>query len=194
MDAGGNLAFTVETKGDMIVRDDLTAGQNIDLNVNSGNILFEGTQGGVREDIYVTSDQGDVTVSINESGSGDIKDTNGEGETGDRAHLKAGEGNVTVKHDGIGDVDLYEVYAKQDAGISVADGNLHLVDVSGNLVAIFVKSEGKEMDVENIEAAQQIAISGSNMDLDSIKQREDGDGFLVITRKARRTTSRLTTS
>lgn len=181
VDAGGNLAFTVETKGDMIVRDDLTAGQNIDLNVNSGNILFEGTQGGVREDIYVTSDQGDVTVSINESGSGDIKDTNGEGETGDRAHLKAGEGNVTVKHDGIGDVDLYEVYAKQDAGISVADGNLHLVDVSGNLVAIFVKSEGKEMDVENIEAAQQIAISGSNMDLDSIKQREDGDGFLVIT-------------
>ena len=181
VDAGGNLAFTVETKGDMIVRDDLTAGQNIDLNVNSGNILFEGTQGGVREDIYVTSDQGDVTVSINESGSGDIKDTNGEGETGDRAHLKAGEGNVTVKHDGIGDVDLYEVYAKQDAGISVADGNLHLVDVSGNLVAIFVKSEGKEMDVENIEAAQQIAISGSNMDLDSITQREDGDGFLVIT-------------
>ena len=181
VDAGGNLAFTVETKGDMIVRDDLTAGQNIDLNVNSGNILFEGTQGGVREDIYVTSDQGDVTVSINESGSGDIKDTNGEGETGDRAHLKAGEGNVTVKHDGIGDVDLYEVYAKQDAGISVADGNLHLVDVSGNLVAIFVKSDGKEMDVENIEAAQQIAISGSNMDLDSITQREDGDGFLVIT-------------
>lgn len=180
VDAGGNLAFTVENKGDMIVRDDLTAGQNIDLNVNSGNILFEGTQGGVSEDIYVTS-HGDVTVSINESGSGDIKDTNGEGETGDRAHLKAGEGNVTVKHDGIGDVDLYEVYAKQDAGISVADGNLHLVDVSGNLVAIFVKSEGKEMDVENIEAAQQIAISGSNMDLDSIKQREDGDGFLVIT-------------
>ena len=181
VDAGGNLAFTVETKGDMIVRDDLTAGQNIDLNVNSGNILFEGTQGGVREDIYVTSDQGDVTVSINESGSGDIKDTNGEGETGDRAHLKAGEGNVTVKHDGIGDVDLYEVYAKQDAGISVANGNLHLVNVSGNLVAVFVKSEGKDMDVENIEAAQQIAISGSNMDLDSIKQREDGDGFLVIT-------------
>ena len=181
VDAGGNLAFTVETKGDMIVRDDLTAGQNIDLNVNSGNILFEGTQGGVREDIYVTSDQGDVTVSINESGSGDIKDTNGEGPTGDWAHLTSAEGNVTVRHDGIGDVDLYELYAKKDAGVSVADGNLHLVDVSGNLVAIFVKSEGKEMDVENIEAAQQIAISGSNMDLDSIKQREDGDGFLVIT-------------
>ena len=181
VDAGGNLAFTVETKGDMIVRDDLTAGQNIDLNVNSGNIFFEGSQDGIHEDIYVTSNHGDVTVSINESGSGDIKDTNGEGATGDRTHLKAEEGNVTVRHDGIGDVDLYEVYAKKDAGISVADGDLHLVNVSGNLVAIFVKSEGKEMDVENIEAAQQIAISGSNMDLDSIKQREDGDGFLVIT-------------
>ena len=88
---------------------------------------------------------------------------------------------MTVKHDGVGDVDLYELYAKQDAGVSVAEGNLHLVNVSGDLVAVFVKSTGKEMDVENIEAAQQIAISGSNMDLDSIKQREDGDGFLVIT-------------
>ena len=181
VDAGGNLAFTVETKGDMIVRDDLTAGQNIDLNVNSGNILFEGTQGGVHEDIYVTSNGGDVTVSINEGGSGVIKDTNSEGPTGDWAHLTSAEGNVTVRHDGIGDVDLYELYAKQDAGVSVANGNLHLVNVSGNLVAVFVKSEGKDMDVENIEAAQQIAISGSNMDLDSITQREDGDGFLVIT-------------
>ena len=181
VDAGGNLAFTVETKGDMIVRDDLTAGQNIDLNVNSGNILFEGTQDGVHEDIYVTSNGGDVTVSINEGGKGDIKDTNGKGADGDWANIRAEEGNVTVKHDGVGDVDLYELYAKKDAGVSVADGNLHLVNVSGNLVAVFVKSEGKDMDVENIEAAQQIAISGSNMDLDSITQREDGDGFLVIT-------------
>ena len=179
--AGEDIVFKVLTEGNMTLRDDLKSEQNIDLNVNSGNILFEGTQDGVHEDIYVTSNGGDVTVSINEGGSGVIKDTNSEGPTGDWAHLTSAEGNVTVKHDGIGDVDLYEVYAKQDAGISVADGDLHLVNVSGNLVAIFVKSEGKEMDVENIEAAQQIAISGSNMDLDSIKQREDGDGFLVIT-------------
>lgn len=179
--AGEDIVFKVLTEGDMTLRDDLKAEQNIDLNVNSGNILFEGTQDGVHEDIYVTANRGDVTVSINEGGEGVIKDTNIEGSTGDWAHLTAAEGNVTVRHDGIGDVDLYELYAKQDAGVSVADGNLHLVNVSGNLVAIFVKSEGKDMDVENIEAAQSIAISGSNMDLDSIKQREDGDGFLVIT-------------
>ncbi|OUO48039.1 hypothetical protein [Megasphaera sp. An286] len=179
--AGEDIIFKVLTEGDMTLRDDLKSEQNIDLNVNSGNILFEGTQDGVHEDIYVTSNGGDVTVSINEGGKGDIKDTNGKGADGDWANIRAEEGNVTVKHDGVGDVDLYELYAKKDAGVSVADGNLHLVDVSGNLVAIFVKSEGKEMDVENIEAAQQIAISGSNMDLDSITQREDGDGFLVIT-------------
>lgn len=179
--AGEDIVFKVLTKGDMTLRDDLKSEQNIDLNVNSGNILFEGTQDGVHEDIYVTSNGGDVTVSINEGGKGDIKDTNGKGADGDWANIRAEEGNVTVKHDGVGDVDLYELYAKKDAGVSVANGNLHLVDVSGNLVAVFVKSEGKEMDVENIEAAQQIAISGSNMDLDSIKQREDGDGFLVIT-------------
>lgn len=179
--AGEDIVFKVLTEGNMTLRDDLKSEQNIDLNVNSGNILFEGTQDGVHEDIYVTSNGGDVTVSINEGGSGVIKDTNSEGAAGDWAHLIAAEGNVTVKHDGVGDVDLYELYAKQDAGVSVADGNLHLVNVSGNLVAVFVKSTGKEMDVENIEAAQSIAISGSNMDLDSIKQREDGDGFLVIT-------------
>lgn len=179
--AGEDIVFKVLTEGNMTLRDDLKSEQNIDLNVNSGNILFEGTQDGVHEDIYVTSNHGDVTVSINEGGSGVIKDTNSEGPTGDWAHLTSAEGNVTVRHDGIGDVDLYELYAKQDAGVSVANGNLHLVNVSGNLVAVFVKSEGKDMDVENIEAAQQIAISGSNMDLDSITQREDGDGFLVIT-------------
>ena len=179
--AGEDIIFKVLTEGDMTLRDDLKSEQNIDLNVNSGNILFEGTQDGVHEDIYVTSNGGDVTVSINEGGKGDIKDTNGKGADGDWANIRAEEGNVTVKHDGVGDVDLYELYAKKDAGVSVADGDLHLVNVSGNLVAIFVKSEGKEMDVENIEAAQQIAISGSNMDLDSITQREDGDGFLTIT-------------
>lgn len=179
--AGEDIVFKVLTEGDMTLRDDLKSEQNIDLNVNSGNILFEGTQDGVHEDIYVTSNGGDVTVSINEGGKGDIKDTNGKGADGDWANIRAEEGNVTVKHDGVGDVDLYELYAKKDAGVSVADGNLHLVNVSGNLVAVFVKSEGKDMDVENIEAAQQIAISGSNMDLDSITQREDGDGFLTIT-------------
>lgn len=178
--SGGNITADIAGTGDINVHHDITADMDVNLNTNSGDILFEGVQDG-HEDLYIMSNHGDVTVSINESGSGDIKDTNGEGATGDRAHLKAEEGNVTVRHDGIGDVDLYEVYAKKDAGISVADGDLHLVNVSGNLVAIFVKSEGKDMDVENIEAAQQIAISGSNMDLDSIKQREDGDGFLVIT-------------
>lgn len=178
---GGNITASIAGTGDINVHHDITADMDIDLNTNSGNILFEGTQDGVHEDIDVTSNSGDVTVSINEGGSGVIKDTNSEGAAGDWAHLIAAEGNVTVKHDGVGDVDLYELYAKQDAGVSVAEGNLHLVNVSGNLVAIFVKSEGKDMDVENIEAAQQIAISGSNMDLDSIKQREDGDGFLVIT-------------
>lgn len=178
---GGNITANIAGTGDINVHHNITADMDVNLNTNSGNILFEGTQDGVHEDLYVTSNGGDVTVSINSGGSGVIKDTNSEGATGDWAHLIAAEGNVTVKHDGVGDVDLYEVYAKKDAGISVADGDLHLVNVSGNLVAVFVKSEGKDMDVENIEAAQQIAISGSNMDLDSIKQREDGDGFLVIT-------------
>lgn len=88
---------------------------------------------------------------------------------------------MVVENNGIGDVDLYEVLAENEARVSVADGDLHLVNVSGDLVAILVKTPGKTMDVQHVEAATEIQISGSNMDLDSIKQREDGDGFLVIT-------------
>ena len=177
--SGGNITADIAGTGNINVHHDITADMDIDLNTNSGNILFEGTQDGP-EEIKVTSNGGDVTVSINKGGSGDIKDTHRQ-PNGDKAIISADNGSITVDHQGVGDVDLYELYAKQDAGVSVADGNLHLVKVSGNLVAVFVKSEGKDMDVENIEAAQSIAISGSNMDLDSIKQREDGDGFLVIT-------------
>lgn len=36
------------------------------------------------------------------------------------------------------------------------------------------------MDAEHVEAATQIQIAGSNMNLDDVVQREDGDGFLAI--------------
>ena len=121
---------------------------------------------------------GDVDLTVGTEGS--ISDTHRQ-PNGDRAFLSAGSGSVTVDNKGVGDVDLYEVYALKDAGISVADGDLHLVNASGELVAIFVKKPGKDMDVQNVEAATEIQISGSNMDLDSITQREDGDGFLTIT-------------
>lgn len=183
IEAGQDVLIHAIKQGDVTIRDNITAANDITMNTRTGNILFEGTQAGVQEAIEITAAQGNVDISIGEHG--DIKDTHRD-ETGDQAIIRAEAGDVTIANNGItvdgnsSDVDLYEVYAQNDAGISVADGDLHLVNASGKLVAILVKTPGKTMDVQNVEAATEIQVAGSNMDLDNITQREDGSGFLVI--------------
>lgn len=44
-----------------------------------------------------------------------------------------------------------------------------------------LRTEGKDMNVENIVAGTQIVLTGSDMTLDQIAQRPDADGMLVIT-------------
>lgn len=178
VEAGRDIIFNAVGEGGMTIHKDLTAGQNVELNVNKGDIFFDGGKAGASgEDVKVTAETGDVTFTVNTEG--DIKDTHRE-PNGDKAIISADNGSITVDHQGVGDVDLYELFAKEDAKISVADGDLYLGKVSGDLVAVLVKTEGKVMDVQHVEAATEIQISGSDMDLDDITQREDGDGFLVI--------------
>ena len=174
--ADQDILMQAET-GSIHVHADLTAGRDIALGTNRGDIFFAGNQDGTTEEIHVTSESGNISLSL--TGEGDIKDTNGE-PNGDHAILNAETGNVTVNHSGIGDVNLFELYAEDAAKISTADGDLHLVNVSGNLVALVVKKQGRHMDAEHVEAATQIQIAGSNMNLDDVVQREDGDGFLAI--------------
>ena len=186
---GGNIKAAVAGEGTITVRNDLTAAKNIELAANRGDIFFEGTEEEGRK-IAVTSENGDIAFSV--SGAGSIRDGNSEGDSGDRAVIRAEKGNVTIANEGTdedgivangegSDIDLYEVYAKNSAKFSTAEGDLHLVNVSGNLVAVVVKKDGYHMEAENLEAASAIQIAGSNMDLDHITQREDGDGFLAIT-------------
>lgn len=185
---GGNIKAAVAGEGTITVRNDLTAEKNIELAANRGDIFFEGTEEGRK--IAVTSENGDIAFSV--SGAGSIRDGSSKGDSGDRAVIAAKKGNVTISNEGTdedgivangegSDIDLYEVYAKNSAKFSTAEGDLHLVNVSGNLVAVVVKKDGYHMEAENLEAASAIQIAGSNMDLDHITQREDGDGFLAIT-------------
>ena len=63
----------------------------------------------------------------------------------------------------------------------IADGSLTLHEINGELVAMQLRTEGKNMNVENIVAGTQIVLTGSDMTLDQIAQRPDADGMLVIT-------------
>lgn len=184
----GNITASAKGTGSIRVTDDLSALGDISLAVNNGGIRFEGSEDGVHEEIHITSASGDITVTA--AGAGDIMDTNGKGETGDWAIFTAsgegGEGgNITVRHEGTGDIDLYELTAKNDARVYAAGeggtgGNIHIVNLNGDLVAIVTKNPDAEMQVEHMTAASRIELTGSDINLDTIRQREDGDGFLVL--------------
>ena len=149
---------------------------DVDFNVNSGDITLGGN---------LTANNGNITIDI--AGKGDLKDAENKDNTLKAISLDGDEakGNIVINvgrdKNGAGDVDLYDLYASNEARVDVNNGDLTLHEINGQLVAIQLRTEGKEMDVGEIIAGTQIVLSGSNMDLDQITQREDADGMLVIT-------------
>ncbi|MGN0948618.1 MAG: hypothetical protein ACI4NR_07010 [Megasphaera sp.] len=76
----------------------------IPVRLNNGSILFQGVDNATTEDIHLTAQNGDLFLHV--SRTGDIKDSH-RSVNGDRAFLTAANGNLTIRHDGTGDGDLY---------------------------------------------------------------------------------------
>lgn len=174
--SGTNIGFTTN-EGDITTGSDLTAKEDVDLNVNTGDITFGGDVNAGSEN----AENGNITIDITNGGS--IKDA----ENKDNKLTAIGSGgsetagNIIITTGGAGDVDLYDLYATNAARIDIADGSLTLHEINGELVAMQLRTEGKDMNVENIVAGTQIVLTGSDMTLDQISQRPDADGMLVIT-------------
>lgn len=169
--SGTDITFTTNY-GSITTGSNLTADANVNLNTNTGDIILGGD---------TTADNGNITININKEGS--LKDAANTDNTlsAFSPDNDASKGNIYINLKGIGDVDLSEIYADNDARVDVADGNLTLGTINGQLVAIQLRTQDREMNVGEIIAGTQIVLSGSNMDLDQITQREDADGMLVIT-------------
>ncbi|MGN0950323.1 MAG: leukotoxin LktA family filamentous adhesin [Mitsuokella sp.] len=176
--AGRDLVADAEKTGSITLRRDAAADRNVDFHTNDGNILFAGSDAGKTEDIHLTAEQGDVNIQV--TGTGAIKDEH-TASNGDRGFVNATNGNVKIKHEGTGDVDLYGLYAKKDAAVELKNGSLYLDNIDGNLVAMFVRNPSKTMDVRHVTAGTEIAVSGSDLGVDDIMQREGSDGVLTIT-------------
>lgn len=166
-----DIEFTAN-KGNITTGSSLTAKENVDLNTNTGDITFGGD---------VTASDGNITININEAGNlKDVLNTENTlsafSQDGDDA-----KGNIYINIKGIGDVDLSEIYADNDARLDIANGNLALGTINGELVAIQLRTEDKDMNVGEIIAGTQIVLTGSDITLDQIAQRPDADGMLVIT-------------
>lgn len=169
--SGTNIGFTTN-EGDITTGSDLTAKEDVDLNVNTGDITFGGN---------VTASDGNITIYI--TGDGNLQDAENKDNTLTAISVDGSEtaGNIIITTGGAGDVDLYDLYATNAARIDIANGSLTLHEINGELVAMQLRTEGKDMNVENIVAGTQIVLTGSDMTLDQIAQRPDADGMLVIT-------------
>lgn len=174
--SGTNIGFTTN-EGDITTGSDLTAKEDVDLNVNTGDITFGGNVNAGSEN----AENGNITINI--AGDGNLKDAENKDNTLTAIGPEGSEtaGNIIITTGGAGDVDLYDLYATNAARIDIADGSLTLHEINGELVAMQLRTEGKEMNVENIVAGTQIVLTGSDMTLDQIAQRPDADGMLVIT-------------
>ena len=151
---------------------DIPDKENVDLNVNTGDITFGGN---------VTASDGNITIDI--TGDGNLQDAENKDNTLTAYGPEGSEdaGNIIIKLSGKGDVDLYDLYATNNARLDIADGSLNLHEINGELVAIQLRTEGKDMNVGKITAGTQIVLSGSDMSLDDIAQRPDADGMLIMT-------------
>lgn len=170
--SGTDISFTTNV-GDITTGSNLTADKNVDLNVNNtGDITFGGD---------VIANDGNITIDITVNGN--LQDAENKDNTLAAYGPEGSEdaGNIIIHLGGKGDVDLYDLYATNAARIDIADGSLTLHEINGELVAMQLRTEGKNMNVENIVAGTQIVLTGSDMTLDQIAQRPDADGMLVVT-------------
>lgn len=191
LNAGGSITTSGQVKAQQnvyynakgsITTEDIinsTAG-NIHLQTDAaeGNITFGGD---------VTAEHGNINIEVLQNGN--VKDLpkrdkvfTAKGDKGDtyKDDINRGSGNFTLKINGVGDVDLHEIFATNDATIDVANGSLTLAKIDGNLVALQLRTEGQKLKVDNIIAGTKIIAQGSDIDLNKIKQRLDADGLLTI--------------
>ena len=204
--ASGNLTSTnanvdLDAGGSITTRKQVKAQQNVDyyaegsittegiINSTAGNINLQtdAAEGNITFGGDVTAEHGNINIEVLQNGN--VKDLpkrdkvfTAKGDKGDtyKDDINRGSGNFTLKINGVGDVDLHEIFATNDATIDVANGSLTLAKIDGNLVALQLRTEDQKLKVDNIIAGTKIIAQGSDIDLNKIKQRLDADGLLTI--------------
>lgn len=186
-----NGDITLDAGGKITTRKQVKAQQNVDYNAK-GSITTEDIINSTAGNIHLQTDaaKGDITfggdvtaehgnINIDVLQNGNVTDNDKVFKAlGDKGDINSG--NFALNIIGKGDVDLHEIYATNNALIDVANGNLTLAKIDGNLVALQLKTEGKQLKVDNIIAGTKIIAQGSDIDLNKIKQRVGADGLLTI--------------
>ena len=194
--ADGNLTsnngdITLDAGNSITTNGQVTAQKNVDYNakgsittsgiINSttGNINLQtdAAQGDIIFGGDVTAEHGNINIDVLQNGNV-TDDDNKFTVLGDKGDINSGNFALHIK--GAGDVDLHEIYATNNAFIDVANGNLTLAKINGDLVALRLHTEGKQMKVSEIIAGTKLIAQSSDINIDKIQQRLDTDGLLTI--------------
>ena len=183
LNAGGSITTSGQVKAqqnvDYNAKGSITTGNIINSTAGNINLQTDAAQGNITFGGDVTAEHGNINIDVLQNGS--VKDPNHKYKfkaLGDKGDINSGNFALQIK--GAGDVDLHEIYATNNALIDVANGNLTLAKIDGNLVALQLKTEGKQLKVDELIAGTKIIAQGSDIDLNKIQQRLDADGLLTI--------------
>ena len=184
IDAGGSITTSGQVKAqknvDYNAKGSITTGDIINSKAGDIHLQTKAAEGNITFGGDVTAEHGNINIDVLQNGSVTDHDNKDNKFTalGDKGDINSGNFKLQIK--GAGDVDLHEIYATNNALIDVANGNLTLAKIDGNLVALQLKTEGKQLKVGELIAGTKIIAQGSDIDLNKIQQRLDADGLLTI--------------
>ena len=181
LDAGGKITtngkVAAQKNVDYNAKGSITTGNSINSTAGNIHLQTDAAKGDITFGGDVTADHGNINIDVLQNGSVTDHDNKFKA-LGDKGDINSGNFALQIK--GAGDVDLHEIYATNNALIDVANGNLTLAKIDGNLVALPLKTEGKQLKVDELIAGTKIIAQGSDIDLNKIQQRLDADGLLTI--------------
>ena len=181
LNAGGSITTNGQVKAqqnvDYNAKGSITTGNSINSTAGNIHLQTDAAKGDITFGGDVTAEHGNINIEVLQNGN--VTDhKNKFTALGDKGDINSGNFKLQIK--GAGDVDLHEIYATNNALIDVANGNLTLAKIDGNLVALQLKTEGKQLKVDELIAGTKIIAQGSDIDLNKIQQRLDADGLLTI--------------
>ena len=181
LNAGGSITtngqVTAQKNVDYNAKGSITTGGIINSTTGNINLQTDAAQGDIIFGGDVTAEHGNINIDVLQNGNV-TDDDNKFTALGDKGDINSGNFALQIK--GAGDIDLHEIYATNNALIDVANGNLALAKIDGNLVALQLKTEGKQLKVDELIAGTKIIAQSSDINIDKIQQRLDADGLLTI--------------
>ena len=181
LNAGGSITtngqVTAQKNVDYNAKSSITTGGIINSTTGNINLQTDAAQGDIIFGGDVTAEHGNINIDVLQNGNV-TDDDNKFTALGDKGDINSGNFALQIK--GAGDVDLHEIYTTNNAFIDVDNGNLTLAKINGDLVALRLHTEGKQMKVSKIIAGTKLIAQSSDINIDKIQQRLDADGLLTI--------------